>query len=329
MASEEHLKIFPKSSRLRVVKPFDPWRSPLCTCPMKWVVHPYTGCAHGCVYCYASNYIPKHSIPRPKRDLVSSILKDLRVLPRGILVELSTSSDPYTYPENDLKLTRRVLQILLESDMRVLITTKSGFILQDLDILSKFRDRVAIAITVTTPSDALSHVLEPGAPPSSERLKAMEILSKHGIAVTLRLDPIIPMVNDDYNEIQSLIKAAARAGALQVTTSTYKAKPLDFRRVYAVTKLLRGSNAAENLKHLYHGDAKSTTIEGYRYLQEGLRLSYMKLVKEVAESEGLAFATCREGFAHLHTPGIACDGSSYTYNLNSSEPIPTSFSPRV
>jgi hypothetical protein len=38
----------------------------------------------------------------------------------------------------------------------------------------------------------------------------------------------------------------------------------------------------------------------------------MKTIKELAENEGLAFATCREGFAYLHTPGIACDGSSYT-----------------
>ncbi|MEM2412909.1 MAG: radical SAM protein, partial [Candidatus Bathyarchaeia archaeon] len=31
---------------------FDPWRSPLCTCPPKLTFNPYTGCDHRCVYCY-------------------------------------------------------------------------------------------------------------------------------------------------------------------------------------------------------------------------------------------------------------------------------------
>jgi len=313
MTSELRVDIFPKPSSLRVIKPFDPWRSPLCTCPMKWVIHPYTGCAHSCIYCYASNYIPAHSTPRPKKDLVPSIVRDLKVLPKGVLIELSSSSDPYTSPENELQLTRKVLQLLLESSMRVLITTKSALVVRDLDILSKFRGRVSVAITITTPNNALAKVLEPSAPPPSERLKAIETLRKHGIAVTLRLDPVIPMLNDDCSEIQSLIENAAKAGALQVTTSTYKAKPIDFRKVYAVAKALRGSSVAEELRYLYYSDPKSTVFQGYRYLREELRFSYVKFVKEIAEKEGLAFATCREGFAHLHTPGVTCDGSSYGF----------------
>jgi DNA repair photolyase len=313
MASRLEPSLVPKHSKLRAIKPFDPWRSPLCTCPMKWVVHPYTGCAHACVYCYASNYIPKHSTPRPKKAITYDIVRDLKLLPSGALVELSSSSDPYTPPEANLQFTRKVLQLLLEGGMRVLITTKRDLVLRDLDILEKFRSRVAVAITITTLSNSLAKVLEPGAPLPSERLKAIEVLSRHGIAVTLRLDPIIPMLNDEYDNIQNIIRAAAKAGVVQVTTSTYKAKPKDFKRVYEAARMLQGSSVAEELRYLYYSDSKAMTLQGYRYLREELRLNCIKFVKEVAEREGLAFASCREGFAHLHTPGIACDGSSYTY----------------
>lgn len=44
--------------------------------------------------------------------------------------------------------------------------------------------------------------------------------------------------------------------------------------------------------------------------QKNLRLEYMRIVKEVAESLGLAFQTCREGFPELGTQGYSCDGSS-------------------
>ncbi|RLI73643.1 radical SAM protein, partial [Archaeoglobales archaeon] len=29
-----------------VIRPFDPWRSKLCTCPNKYSFNPYTGCQH-------------------------------------------------------------------------------------------------------------------------------------------------------------------------------------------------------------------------------------------------------------------------------------------
>ncbi|MFW6185960.1 MAG: radical SAM protein, partial [Halobacteriota archaeon] len=52
-----------------VVRPFDPWRSELCTCPPKYSFNPYTGCAHGCLYCYAT-YIPHFHNLRMKKDLL-------------------------------------------------------------------------------------------------------------------------------------------------------------------------------------------------------------------------------------------------------------------
>ncbi|MEM2810857.1 MAG: radical SAM protein, partial [Candidatus Korarchaeum sp.] len=35
---------------MRILRPFDPWRSELCTCPRKYSLHPYTGCTHSCLY---------------------------------------------------------------------------------------------------------------------------------------------------------------------------------------------------------------------------------------------------------------------------------------
>ncbi|MEM0325409.1 MAG: radical SAM protein, partial [Desulfurococcaceae archaeon] len=43
-------------TKLKVIREFDPWKSPLCTCPRKYSLHPYTGCDHSCLYCYATSY---------------------------------------------------------------------------------------------------------------------------------------------------------------------------------------------------------------------------------------------------------------------------------
>lgn len=290
-----------------MIKPFDPWRSPLCTCPMKWVIHPYTGCSHGCLYCYATSYIPRHNIVRAKDNFIDNLKKDIHKLPKGALVEMSSSSDPYPSIESQYNLTRRALIILLSQGFKILILTKSSLVLKDLDILKKFRDQIVVSITITTLDKTIASQLEPGAPSPSERLKTIEVLIQNGIKVTARIDPIVPFINDDFNIIKKLITELGRRGVLQVTSSTYKAKPDSLKRL-----IIAFPHIGKKLLEMYSKE-QAENINGYRYLRADLRYSYMKMVKELVEDEGMVFASCREGFRNLNTPGFECDGSSHLY----------------
>ncbi len=292
--------------RLDVVKPFDPWRSPLCTCPPKMVTSPYTGCGHRCLYCYATSYIPRHYDPRPKNEYIARLRRDLLKIPPGTLIEMATSSDPYTPPEKELGLTRRAIEIILSKGMRLLITTKSSLVVRDVDILAKYRGRVAVAITITTIRRDIAAKIEPFAPPPEERIKAVEILSSYGIPVTVRIDPLIPEVNTDPKDLEKLIDRVAEAGAVQITSSTYKAKPDNLARMKRAFPEL-----AKLFDELYRYGGER--IHGYMYLDRRIRLELLKTVKELAEERGLVFETCREGFPYLGTPGFSCDGSSYTH----------------
>jgi len=289
---------------LSVIREFDPWGSRLCTCPHKFTLNPYTGCGHRCIYCYARPYIRNFNRPRPKNSLIVQLLKDLDRLPREALISMSESSDPYTPPEAVYGLTRRVLKIILGRGFRVLIVTKSDLVTRDKDLLSKHS--TAVSITITTPNDDVAKIIEPGAPPPTRRLTAVKELSDVGIPVTVRIDPIIPGVNDSPEELEELVKRVAEAGAVQITSSTFKARWDSLKNL---------GNAFPNLRNrlydMYVG--KGERIKGYFYLPSAIRLKYMTLMKRLAEDHGLAFATCREGFTWLHTPGIYCDGSAYAY----------------
>jgi DNA repair photolyase len=284
-----------------VVKPFDPWRSPLCTCPPKYVVHPYTGCGHGCLYCYASSYIRDFYSPRPKKFSEVVFVKSLGRVPAGSVVELSTSSDPYTPPEGELRLTRGVVARVLTSGHRLLITTKSSLVLRDIDILAKYRNRVAVAVTITTLSHEIASLIEPSAPPPVERLKAVKMLSQAGIPTLVRLDPIIPLVNDNASDISKLVAEASKAGAVQITSSTYKARPDTLSRLSRAFP-----HIAAELRDVYRDGER---VGGYLYMDRKKRLEYMKIVRETALATGLAFHTCREGFPELGSKGFSCDGS--------------------
>ncbi len=290
-----------------LIRPFDPWRSPLCTCPQKWSLSPYTGCGHRCIYCYATSYIPNHYNPRIKKRFIERLLKDLNKLPSGALISMSNSSDPYTPPyEEKYYLTRRALNILLNNGFRVLITTKSNLVVRDIDILKKAIGRVAVAITITTHREEISRKIEPFAPPPKERIKVIKILSREGVPVIVRIDPILPGINDDYNDLKTLIKLCSSYGAVQITSSTFKARSDSFKRVLQVFPELR------NLyRELYL--EKGEKIHGYMYMHREVRENILRMVRELVLEEGLIFETCREGLQYLNTPGFYCDGSTFAY----------------
>lgn len=289
-----HRAVSSGSLFLRLLVNFDPWRSKLCTCPPKLTFNPYTGCDHCCIYCYASSYIPRFFHCRAKANVVSQ-LKSESVNLKGEVISISNSSDPYPTIEEHEKLTRRCLEVLSEVNCRIQIITKSTLVVRDVDLLKKVPSMVAL--TITTIDDGIAKVLEPNAPPPSARIKAAEKLIEAGIPVAARVDPIIPYVND---ETENLIEELACIGVKQITCSTYKVKADNWQRLnFAMPEV------AEKLKPLYFEGGEK--IGRYLYLPTQLRLKLLENVAAQAKKYGMAYSVCREGFSHLNS--AICDGS--------------------
>ncbi|MCW4004659.1 MAG: radical SAM protein [Candidatus Bathyarchaeota archaeon] len=277
-----------------LISSFDPWRSGLCTCPPKLTFNPYTGCDHQCAYCYASSYIPNFKDCRPKKDLLVSLKKEAAKL-KGETISIANSSDPYPRTEASAGLTRRCLEILTESNCKIQIITKSNIVTRDDDLLSKVP--VTVALTITTDDDSLARQIEPFAPLPSQRIRAAQDLIKTGIPVSVRIDPIIPMLND---EPQKLISELASIGVKHLTCSTYKAKPDNWMRL---TKTL--PQTVEKLKPLYFQQGER--VGGSTLLPKEFRYKLLKSIRDLALANGMQFGVCREGLNQLNT--AACDGS--------------------
>jgi DNA repair photolyase len=277
-----------------LISRFDPWRSSLCTCPPKLTFNPYTGCDHQCTYCYASSYIPNFKDCRPKKDALTALKRESAKL-KGETISIANSSDPYPLAEASEGLTRHCLEILANCNCRIQIITKSNLVVRDIDLLS--RVPATVALTITTADDALANVIEPLAPPPSQRIRAAQQLTKAGIPVSVRIDPIIPTVND---QPQKLIAELASTGVKHITVSTYKAKPDNWTRLSQAMP-----EAAKKLKPLYfqHGEK----IGGTMLLPKELRFILLKNIRDSALSNGMQFGVCREGLAELNT--ASCDGS--------------------
>jgi DNA repair photolyase len=213
----------------------------------------------------------------------------------GEVLSMSNSSDPYPNLEGKTGLTRDCLEILSGHSCKVHIITKSPLVTRDVDLLRQVRSMVSL--TVTTDDDDTAGLVEPHAPPPSARLKAIETLVDKGVPVSVRIDPVIPFVNDNP---ESLVRTLASVGVRHVTSSTFKVRPDGWRRFSAVLP-----EVAAKLKPLYFEEGVRKA--GYYYLPEDLRLRLMERVGDLAAKYGMRFGTCREGLSHLNT--AVCDGS--------------------
>ncbi|MCS3017168.1 hypothetical protein NXU95_11295 [Phocaeicola vulgatus] len=52
----------------------------------------------------------------------------------------------------------------------------------------------------------MARKLEPNAPASSERFKAMKILSDRGIYTGVALMPVLPFINDSIEDIEEIVE---------------------------------------------------------------------------------------------------------------------------
>jgi DNA repair photolyase len=226
-------------------------------------------------------------IPRLKREAAKL---------RGEMISISNSSDPYPNLEAKTGLTRNCLEILSKHDCRIQIITKSDLVVKDVDLLGKISSMVSV--TITTNDDDVARLIEPRTPLPSDRLRTVETLVAKNIPTSVRIDPIIPFVNDNP---EALVRTLATIGVRHITASTYKAKPDNWQRFS-----LAMPRVAEKLRPLYF--ERGEKINGYNYLPKDARLQLMKTVSTLAAEFGMTFGTCREGLSQLNT--AVCDGSS-------------------
>ncbi|MFO7968214.1 MAG: radical SAM protein [Archaeoglobaceae archaeon] len=272
-----------------VVRPFDPWRSTLCTCPTKYSFNPYTGCAHGCLYCYAT-YIPHFHRLRLKKNLMKHLERDLRKLPENQLISMSNSSDPYPPLERERMVTRGCLELMRERDVRLLIVTKSDIAARDIDLLSRMRCAVSITITSTS-----KNPLEPYAPSPEERMTALRELHHAGIPTILRLDPIFPFLSE--NDALEVVEQCDFVD--HVVTSTLKLRGDSFKKIVSAYPQLERS-----YRELYF--KKGEKIHNSWYLPVEVRENMLGRVKDKCRELGVSCAFCREG---LEFNAGSCDGS--------------------
>ena len=172
--------------------------------PFDQSINMYRGCEHGCPYCYAR---PSHTYLGysagldfetrllAKVDVVEKLREELFATSyRCKPIALGANTDPYQPIERNFKLTRGILQVMVDCRHPVQITTKSAAIVRDMDLLAELAqlNLLAVNISMTTLDPDLSRAMEPRASSPSRRLDAIQRLCESGVPITILIAPVIP-----------------------------------------------------------------------------------------------------------------------------------------
>ncbi len=158
----------------------------------------FTGCGHGCQYCYAPFmlYMDRerfHDNPRTRvtpADIQKSAWEWREKHPednRAVL--LCFTCDPYQPIEEDTRLTRTAIEILHAHHFYVSILTKGGRrAMRDFDMLLPGD---SFAVTLTTLSTEDAEDWEPGAAPPYDRIYSLVEAHKRKINTWVSIEPVL------------------------------------------------------------------------------------------------------------------------------------------
>ncbi|MCR5229526.1 MAG: radical SAM protein [Solobacterium sp.] len=178
----------------------------------------YRGCSHGCIYCDSRSlcYQFKHpfediEVKINAPQLLETALKSKR---KKCMIGTGSMSDPYMHCEEELRLTRKSLQIILKYGFGASVLTKSDRILEDIDLLDEInrKTRCVVQMTLTTYDDRLCRIIEPGVCPTGRRIEVLAEMQKRGIPCIVWLTPVLPFINDTEENIRGIAEACVRTG---------------------------------------------------------------------------------------------------------------------
>lgn len=169
-----------------------------------YVINPYTGCSHGCMYCYADFIKRFQNIPDKWGDFVFAKINCPELLEKELKknkpgnIWLSSVCDCYMPLEGKYKLTRRILEIITKSPYRkkfsIEILTKSGLVKRDFDLLKQLN--VELGMSINTLDEKAARLIEPFASSPTERIKTLREAKEKGIRVYGFISPVLPGITN-------------------------------------------------------------------------------------------------------------------------------------
>ena len=141
-------------------------------------------------------------------------------------IALSSATEPWMRVEEEYKLTRKCLEVIVRFKFPVHCLTKSTLILRDLDLLKeidenailprdleKMKHGTLITFSLSTLDEKIAKIFEPNAPKPKERLETLQKVKEAGFYAGIAYIPVLPFISDSAKQLEEMIKVAKESQA--------------------------------------------------------------------------------------------------------------------
>lgn len=193
----------------------------------QYYINAYVGCMIACPFCYVIDRadfsrrlegLPRmpwgHSLD-VKVNAADVLRREVQGVKSGIVRMSPILTDPYQSAERHYRITRQCLEVLLDTDLAPVILTRAPRILDDLELLKRFR-KALVGFSIPTDDDRYRQIFEPGADPIEERFAALRALHGAGVRTFAVIQPVLPMNVDRLVENVAPCVRAVRLDKLYV-----------------------------------------------------------------------------------------------------------------
>jgi len=266
------------------------------------------GCALGCTYCYIQGYSQFPGFGRVvlyenTAEVLHQELQRTRRPPKRVF--FSPSSDAFQNLPEVQDVSIRTMRSLLDAGVEIAFLTK-GFVTPA--FMRLFQENplaVHAQVGITTLDERLGAALEPRAAPPRQRVEYIRQLAAIGVAVTARLDPLVPNVTDSDENLVPLLDSLQRAGITRLSASYLFLRPSFASRVSRQIESLSGGPGAMANWHRtgFLGDFGSGWM-----MSTNERANRFRRLQFLADAYGIRLAVCRCKNPEFAGPGCGISG---------------------
>ena len=282
-----------------------------CSLPLR--LDTYSRCQFNCAYCFAN----ARGGNRDDRAIMIADLAQLQrqfeasrtAKPKSAIVELLEArqpihfggmSDPFMPLEERQHQSLDILRMLADYKYPTVISTKSTLPSEDRYLSVLKTGRFIVQVSLSTLDENLSSRIELGTPGPRQLLRMVRTLSREGIPVAIRAQPLLPCRDSDGEEI---IKAAAECGARHIAFEHLK---LPLERNWNGTEIL--SRALGFDMRQAYANWGATRVGREWILPVRLRTPTMLKLRANAHSAGLTFGAADNDLLLLSDGRCCCSG---------------------
>ena len=281
-----------------------PYKPPKRECPRRLLCSPYKGCLHQCKYCYAIHN-PRYGVGTKNivfTNYVEAVQRQIKRMPIVFPLYISQDTDPFQQPiEHHYKIIRRLTEYLVETHLPFDYITKDYSAVDVLDITNGY-DLYFVQFSITTLDKEVRKFFEPYSSPIDSRFKALKQFSETGCYTVVRMDPILPYITDDENQLLELVAQAKEHGANHIIASVCDiGKGVWVRSLKNAVYEYGGNELIKKWRQLYWSQ---DSLSRGNWANERYRIEILTYLRELSIKHGITFAACQENVNRSTTGNI-------------------------